>query len=97
MQEAETLLRNLGVRTRTRFAHDNDYGVMSMVSAGLGFSVLPGMLLENAPFPLTVLPPRIEMHREISIGVRSAATASAATRAFVQTACAWVRRRYECS
>ena len=96
-QEAETLLRNLGVRTRTRFAHDNDYGVMSMVSAGLGFSVLPGILLENAPFPLTVLPPHIEMHREISIGVRSAATASVATRAFVQTACAWVKRRYECS
>lgn len=100
MQEAEALLRNSGVKPRVRFAVDSDYNVMNMVSKGLGFSILPGLLLEDtvlplAVLPLAVLPPHLEMRREISIAMRSADTSSAATRAFVQTARTWVAQRYE--
>ena len=95
MQEAEALLRNSGVKPRVRFAVDSDYNVMNMVSKGLGFSILPGLLLEDTVLPLAVLPPHLEMRREISIAMRSADTASAATRAFVQTARTWVAQRYE--
>lgn len=95
MQEAEALLRNSGVKPHVRFAVDSDYSVMNMVSKGLGFSILPGLLLEDATLPLTVLPPQLKMRREISIAMRSADTASAATRAFVQTVRTWVRQRYE--
>ena len=95
MQEAEALLRNSGVKPHVRFAVDSDFSVMNMVSKGLGFSILPGLLLEDALLPLTVLPPHLDMRREISIAMRSSDTASAATRAFVQTACAWVKRRYD--
>ena len=95
MQEAEALLRNSGVKPRVRFAVDSDYSVMNMVSKGLGFSILPGLLLEDTALPLTVLPPHLEMRREISIAMRSADAASAATRAFVQTVRTWVRQRYE--
>lgn len=94
-REAEALLHNSGVKPRVRFAVDSDYSVMNMVSEGLGFSILPGLLLDDAPLPLTVLPPHLEMRREISVAVRSTDTASAATRAFVQTARTWVRQRYE--
>lgn len=95
MQEAEALLRNSGVKPHVRFAVDSDYNVMNMVSKGLGFSILPGLLLEDTVLPLAVLPPHLEMRREISIAMRSADTASAATRAFVQTVRTWVAQRYE--
>lgn len=51
MQEAEALLRNSGVKPRVRFAVDSDYNVMNMVSKGLGFSILPGLLLEDTVSP----------------------------------------------
>ena len=95
IREAEALLRNSGVKPRVRFAVDSDYSVMNMVSKGLGFSILPGLPLEDTALPLTVLPPHLEMRREISIAMRSADAASAATRAFVQTVRTWVRQRYE--
>ncbi len=71
-----------GVKPHVRFAVDSDYNVMNMVSKGLGFSILPGLLLEDTVLPLAVLSPHQEMRREISIAMRSADTASAATRAF---------------
>ena len=70
------------VKPHVRFAVDSDYNVMNMVSKGLGFSILPGLLLEDTVLPLAVLSPHLEMRREISIAMRSADTASAATRAF---------------
>lgn len=94
LSEMEAVFRRNGVVPAVRFATDNDYAVMSMVSAGLGFSVLSGLLLPKAPFPLAVLPPETETHREIAIAVRSMDAASTAAKAFVRTAQEWVARRY---
>ena len=49
--EMETLFRNNEVEPDVRFTIDSDYAVMSMVSAGLGFSVLPDLILRDARFP----------------------------------------------
>ena len=94
LSEMEAVFRNNGVQPRVRFTIDNDYAVMSMVSAGLGFSVLSSLLLDSTPFPLAVIPPQVETRREIAIAVRSMETASVATRAFVQTTRDWVAQRY---
>ena len=88
------VFRNNGVDPHVRFTIDNDYAVMSMVSAGLGFSVLSSLLLDTTPFPLAVVPPQVETTREIAIAVRSMETASAATRAFIETTRTWVANRY---
>ena len=92
--EMEALFRNNGVEPNVRFTIDSDYAVMSMVSAGLGFSVLPDLILGNAPFPMAVVPPEVETSREIAIAVRSMETASSATRAFLDVTQEWIAKRY---
>ena len=78
-----------------RFNIDSDYAVMSMVSEGLGYSVLPGLILRDTPFPLAVLPPENPIERRVGIALRSVEAASAATRAFLDVAQAWVEQAYE--
>ena len=92
--EMESLFRTNGVEPNVRFTIDSDYAVMSMVSAGLGFSVLPDLILNNAPFPMAVVPPEAETSRELAIAVRSKETASSATLAFLDATQDWVASRY---
>ena len=92
--EMDELFRKNGVEPHVRFSLDSDYAVMSLVSAGLGYSVLPGLILRNAPFPLASLQPASPTDREIALCVRSLETASAATRAFLDVAQAWVEEAY---
>ena len=90
----EALFEANGVEPNVRFTVDSDYAVMAMVSAGLGFSVLPSLILRRPLFPLAVLPAEQECARTISLAVRSWDTASAATRAFVEVTERWVAERY---
>ena len=90
--EMDELFRRNGVEPKARFTIDSDYAVMSLVSAGLGFSVLPALILGNAPFPLASLPPEVPTDREIALCMRSEETASAAARAFAEVAEGWVKR-----
>lgn len=93
--EMETLFRANDVEPNVRFTIDSDYAVMSMVSAGLGFSVLADLILRDAPFPLAVKQPEVEISREIAIALRSLETASTATRAFLDATQAWIADTYE--
>lgn len=95
LSEMEALFRRNDVEPNVRFTIDSDYAVMSMVSAGLGFSVLPELILRDAPFPLAVVPPEVETSREIAIAVRSLETASVAARAFLDVARQWIAGAYE--
>lgn len=92
--EMDEVFRSNNATQHLRYTIDSDYAVMSMVSAGLGISIAPSLLLDDAPFPLAVVKPEVETSRVIAIAVRSFATASAATRAFVSTTEAWVRNTY---
>lgn len=92
--EMEALFRNNDVEPNIRFTIDSDYAVMSMVSAGLGFSVLPDLILRDAPFPLAIKLPQVETSREIAIATRSPETTSAATRAFVEVTRQWIADTY---
>ena len=93
--EMETLFRANDVEPNVRFTIDSDYAVMSMVSAGLGFSVLADLILRDAPFPLAVKQPEVVTSREIAIALRSLETASTATRAFLDATQAWIAETYE--
>ena len=92
--EMDELFRKNGVEPHVRFSLDSDYAVMSLVSAGLGYSVLPGLILRNAPFPLASLQPASPTDRELALCVRSLETASAATRAVLDVAQTWVEEAY---
>ncbi|BAK43891.1 LysR family transcriptional regulator [Eggerthella sp. YY7918] len=93
--EMEELFRQNKVEPNVRFTIDSDYAVMSMVSAGLGFSVLPDLILRDTPFPLAVVSPEVETSREIAIAVRSMETTSAATKAFLKVTQQWIAETYE--
>ena len=93
--EMEALFRNNGAEPNVRFTIDSDYAVMSMVSAGLGFSVLPDLILHDPPFPLAAVPPEVDTSREIGIAVRSMETASSATKAFLEVTQQWIASTYE--
>lgn len=92
--EMEALFRANGVEPNVRFTVDSDYAVMSMVSGGLGFSVLPDLILRDPPFPLAIVPAEQETSREIAIAVRSMSSASAATRAFLDVTQEWIAQNY---
>lgn len=92
--EMEALFQVNGVTPNVRFTVDSDYAVMAMVSAGLGFSVLPDLILHDPPFDLAVRPAEREATREIAIAVRSFESSSAATRAFLQVTEDWVSHQY---
>ena len=95
--ELEEVFRQNDVKPSVRFSLDSDYAVMSLVSAGLGYSVLSGLILRNAPFPLTSLHPPVSVDREIALCLNDPETASAACRAFMDVAREWVARAYETS
>ena len=88
--EMDEVFRANGAEPRVRFSIVSDYAVMSLASAGLGFSVLPSLILKDAPFPLAALPPEVPVDREIALCLRPGDEASAAARAFVEVAQAWV-------
>ncbi|MEA5018925.1 MAG: LysR family transcriptional regulator [Gordonibacter sp.] len=92
--EMDELFRRNEVEPRVRFTIASDYAVMSLVSAGLGYSVLPGLILRDTPFPLVSMPPEVPTDREIAVCVRSLETASAATRAFLDITKNWVETEY---
>lgn len=92
--EMDELFKRNGVEPNVRFAIDSDYAVMSMVSVGLGYTVLPRLILNNAPFPLAQLTPPVPTDREIALILRSEDTASEATRAFISCARRWVTETY---
>lgn len=92
--EIDAFFEHVGVQPRMRFNIDSDYAVMSMVSEGLGYSILPGLILRETPFPLAVLPPEKAMDRKVGMALRSMDAASAATRAFLDVAQAWVEQAY---
>lgn len=92
--EIDAYFKQVGIEPHMRFNIDSDYAVMSMVSQGLGYSMLPGLILRDTPFPLSVLPPEVPVERKVGIALRSSDTASGATRAFLDVARAWVEQAY---
>lgn len=92
--EMDRLFRVNGVEPRVRFSIVSDYAAMGMVSAGLGYSVLSGLVLRNAPLDLVALPAEIPAYREIALAQKSSKTASGAARAFVECTKDWIREAY---
>lgn len=93
--EMDRLFRMNKAKPRVRFSIVSDYAAMGMVAAGLGYSVMSGLVLRNAPFDLVALPAEVPTYREIALAQRSGETASGAARAFVECTKSWIREAYE--
>ena len=93
--EMDRLFRANGVEPRVRFSIVSDYAAMGMVSTGLGYSVLSGLVLRNAPFDLVALPAEVPAYREIALAQKSSETASGAARAFIECTKGWIHEAYK--
>lgn len=63
----------------------DDYAIMAMVEAGLGVSILPGLILSRCPFRIERRPLEPRRHRTIHAIFRNKDTLSRAAREFLQT------------
>ena len=93
--EMDRLFRVNGVEPRVKFSIVSDYAAMGMAAAELGYSVLSGLVLRNAPFDLVALPAEVPAYREIALAQKSSETASDAARAFIKCTKDWIREVYE--
>ena len=80
----------MGIRPNVKYTAREDRTILSMVSKGLGISLLPELMVRHSPYPVTACPPPMTFHRDIGIGVKDEKALSASTRRFVDYVRAWV-------
>ena len=80
----------MGVRPHVKYTAREDRTILSMVSKGLGISLLPELMVRHSPYPVTACRPPMTFHRSIGIGVKDEKALSASTRRFVEFVQEWV-------
>ena len=81
----------MGVRPHVRYIAREDRTILSMVSNGLGISLLPELMVRHSPYPLVVCQPPKAFYRRIAIGVKDEKALSNSTQRFVDHVRAWVQ------
>ena len=82
--ESHRLLEELPQLPHIRFTACSDYAIISMVTAGLGVSILPELILRNYPNDAVPVPLRPAQYRTIGLGVPQMRAASPVTRNFMR-------------
>lgn len=81
----------MGVRPNVRYTAREDRTILSMVSKGLGISLLPELMVRHSPYPLVICQPPKAFYRRIAIGVKDEKALSNSTQRFVDHVRAWVQ------
>ena len=74
-----------GVEPDIRVTTWDDYSVMAMVEAGLGISVLPGLILKRIPYEVELRPLRPKAHRTLAYAMRGSGYAPLIAQKFSKT------------
>ena len=80
----------MGIRPNVKYVAREDRTILSMVSEGLGISLLPELMVRHSPAPITTCRPPMTFHRTIGIGVKDEKALSNSTRLFVDYVRTWV-------
>ena len=80
----------MGIRPNVKYVAREDRTILSMVSEGLGISLLPELMVRHSPAPVTACRPPMTFHRTIGIGVKDEKALSNSTRLFVDYVRTWV-------
>ena len=80
----------MGIRPNVKYVAREDRTILSMVSEGLGISLLPELMVRHSPAPITACRPPMTFHRTIGIGVKDEKALSNSTRLFVDYVRTWV-------
>jgi DNA-binding transcriptional LysR family regulator len=89
--EVHHVLDRLPHYPHIRFSSCSDYAIISMVSSGLGVSILPELLLSNYCENAVAMPLAPAQFRTIGMGVPQVRTASPVTRNFMRYVRSFVR------
>lgn len=88
--EVHKVLRQLDHYPNIRFSACGEYAIISMVTEGLGVSILPELLLKNYRNDAVALPLDLPHYRMLGMGVPHLKTASPVTRIFMDFVHAYV-------
>ena len=80
----------MGIHPNVKYTAREDRTILSMVSKGLGISLLPELMVRHSPYPVTACRPPMTFHRSIGIGVKDEKALSSSTRRFVDYVRRWV-------
>ena len=69
----------MGIRPHVKYTAREDRTILSMVSKGLGISLLPELMVRHSPYPVTACRPPMTFHRSIGIGVKDEKALSSST------------------
>lgn len=86
---------DMGIRPRVRYIAREDRTILSMVSNGLGISLLPELMIRHSPYPISVCQPPKVFYRNIAIAVKDEKAASNSTARFVEYVQKWVKENGE--
>ena len=89
--EIRAAFDEMGIRPHVRYIAREDRTILSMVSNGLGISLLPELMVRHSPYPLVVCQPPKAFYRRIAIGVKDEKALSNSTQRFVDHVRAWVQ------
>ena len=81
----------MGIRPNVKYVAREDRTILSMVSEGLGISLLPELMVRHSPYPLVICQPPMSFYRRIAIGVKDEKAVSNSTQRFVDHVRAWVQ------
>ena len=85
----------MGIRPHVKYTAREDRTILSMVSKGLGISLLPELMVRHSPYPVAVCHAPERFYRNIGIGVKDKGALSASTRRFVDYVRRWVAENGE--
>ena len=77
-------LLNTKVSPNIRFSSKDDHVIISLVANNLGVSILPNLVIKNAPGHVKTLPLNPPQSRQLGIGIRTASNPSPAARHFIE-------------
>lgn len=78
------IFRKHRLKPNIQFTTWDDYAIMSMVEAGLGISILPGLILRRIPYRVVVKELEVPAYRKIGLAMLDKKGGSAAMKAFLK-------------
>jgi len=77
-----------------QFMLQDDYAVITMVEKGLGFSILPELVLKNNAHKIIIKALEVPFYRDLGIAVKDKSMLSATTQLFLSYVKAWILEVY---
>lgn len=92
--EITDLFRSLKVVPNTQFIARDDYTVIAMVENGLGFSVLPELVLNGTSRKIVVKELEVPAYRDLGIAVKDKSLLSVSAQTFLTYVQSWISEEY---